>query len=135
MRDGFTRQIETPERNQGFEDFMAKWRATVVILSGDAAGSEWVVEQASNTIGRGDDCDWKVTDDSMSKEHATLEYANGGFRIRDLGSRNGMLVNGSESRASDLQNADRFQLGEHEFQFIIEKRDRASKTWVVPDDA
>ena len=27
MRDGFTRQVQTTERHQAFEDFMAKWAA------------------------------------------------------------------------------------------------------------
>lgn len=133
MRDGLTRQLEAPERNQAFEDFMAKWSAAVVILSGDAAGTEWLVEKPSTTIGRSADCDWNVADDAMSKEHATLEYTDGGFRLRDLGSRNGMLVNGSEIKAAELKGSDRFRLGEHEFQFIIEKRDKAPRTWVLPD--
>ncbi|MDJ0850712.1 MAG: FHA domain-containing protein [Myxococcota bacterium] len=135
MRDGFTRRVDVQEKDLGFDDFMAKWCPSVVILSGEASGTEWVVEKANVTIGRGEDCDWTVPDDAVSKEHATLEFADGGFRIRDLGSRNGMLVNGSEVKVAELASADRFQLGEHEFQFILEKRDQATKTWVLPDDA
>lgn len=132
MRDGFTRKVETPEKSQGFADYMTKWRASVVILSGDAAGTEWLVERPTQSIGRSTECDWTVADDSMSKEHAALEFSDGGFRLRDLGSMNGMIVNGSESRAADLKSGDRFQLGEHEFQFVLEKNGKA-RTWVLPD--
>jgi pSer/pThr/pTyr-binding forkhead associated (FHA) protein len=134
MRDGFTRRVETPERDVKWEDFAAKWRASVVVLSGDAAGTEWTVESPQTTIGRGDACEWKIDDDTMSKEHATLEFSNGVFRLRDLGSMNGVRLNGSEVRAAELENGDRFQLGDHEFQFVLQEREKAPRTWVVPDE-
>lgn len=133
MRDGFTRKVETPERNLSWEEFSAKWRAFVVVLSGDEGGNEWEVEKPQTVIGRGDSCDWKIDDDTMSKEHATLEFSNGGFRLRDLGSMNGMLCNGRETKAAELESGDRFQLGDHEFQFVLEKREKAPRTWVVSD--
>ncbi len=33
MRDGFTQRVEVIEQDDHFEEFMAKWQATVVILS------------------------------------------------------------------------------------------------------
>jgi pSer/pThr/pTyr-binding forkhead associated (FHA) protein len=134
MRDGFTRKVETPERNVKWDDFSVKWRASVVVLSGDAAGTEWTVEAPQTTIGRGDACEWKIDDDTMSKEHATLEFGNGSFRLRDLGSMNGVRVNGSEVRAAELENGDHFQLGDHEFQFVLQEREKAPRTWVVHDE-
>ena len=41
---------------------------------------------------------------------------------------------GGELRSADLKNGDRFELGEHEFQFVLEKRQRSPKTYVVEDD-
>jgi pSer/pThr/pTyr-binding forkhead associated (FHA) protein len=69
----------------------------------------------------------------MSKEHAALEFANGGIRLRDLGSMNGTRLNDSEVRAADLKNGDRIQLGEHAFQFVLEKRAKQPRTYVLPD--
>lgn len=135
MRDGYTRKVETPERDLKWEDFAAKWRATIVGLSGDAAGSEWVVQASQTTIGRGEACDVKVDDDTMSKEHATLEFVGGGFRLRDLGSMNGMRLNGTEVKAAEIASGDRFQLGDHEFQLVVEQSEKAPRTWVLPDDA
>ena len=135
MRDGYTRKVETPERDMKFEDFHAKWRASVVVLSGDAAGTEWEVQGPETTIGRGEGCDWSVDDDTLSKEHATIEFSNGGLRLRDLASMNGMLLNGTEVKAAELESGDRFQLGDHEFQFVLEARSKEPRTWVLPDDA
>jgi pSer/pThr/pTyr-binding forkhead associated (FHA) protein len=134
MRDGFTRKLEVAERNASFDDFMAKWRAVVVVLSGDAAGTEYEVTTPNVSLGRGDEATWTFPDPTMSKEHAALEFANGGMRLRDLGSMNGTRLNGGELRSADLKNGDRFELGEHEFQFVLEKRQRSPKTYVVEDD-
>ena len=133
MRDGFTRKVETPERDLRFEDFAARWKATVVVLSGDGAGTERVLDLPQTSIGRGPGCDWSLDDETMSKEHATVEFTAGGFRLRDLGSMNGMSVNGSESKAANLENGDRFRLGDHEFQYVLEERSQAPRTWVLPD--
>jgi hypothetical protein len=47
---------------------------------------------------------------------------------------NGILINGSEAKAADLKNGDRFQLGEHVFQFVLEKRPKRPKTYVLSDE-
>jgi hypothetical protein len=45
------------------------------------------------TIGRGPDCDLVLPDDSVSRAHARIEAGDdGGLRLVDLGSRNGMRV-------------------------------------------
>lgn len=133
MRDGHTRKLEVGERDASFDAFLSKWRATVVIISGDAAGTEFEVNQPNISMGRGSEANWKFSDDSMSKEHAALEFANEGIRLRDLGSMNGTRLNDSDVRAADLKNGDRFQLGEHVFQFILEKRTKQPKTYVLPE--
>jgi S-DNA-T family DNA segregation ATPase FtsK/SpoIIIE len=101
------------------------------VTSGDAAGTEYEIDAPSISIGRGEDATWRFSDDSMSKEHAAIEFANGGIRLRDLGSMNGSTVNGADVKAADLKNGDRFQLGESTFQFVLEQRTRAPRTYVV----
>ena len=133
MRDGFTRKVEVVELDESFDDFLSKWRVVVVILSGEAAGTEFELNQPNVSIGRGSEAHWTFDDDAMSKEHAALEFANGGIRLRDLGSMNGTRLNDSELKAADLKNGDRFQLGEHVFQFVLEKRPKQPKTYVLPD--
>jgi pSer/pThr/pTyr-binding forkhead associated (FHA) protein len=133
MRDGRTRKLEVVERDESFDAFLSKWRAIVVILSGEAAGTEFELSQPNVSIGRGGEAHWAFDDDAMSKEHAALEFANGGIRLRDLGSMNGTRLNDSEVKAADLKNGDRFQLGQHVFQFVLEKRPKQPKTYVIPD--
>jgi pSer/pThr/pTyr-binding forkhead associated (FHA) protein len=133
MRDGRTRRVEVDDEVPGFEKFLAHWRACVVVLSGGAEGTEREIEAPSIVIGRGPTSDWMFADETMSKEHAALEFSGGGIRLRDLGSMNGLRVNGSDTKVADLKNGDRFQLGEHEFQFVLEQRRRQPRTYVLPD--
>jgi two-component system response regulator AtoC len=45
------------------------------------------------TIGRGAECEVVIIDQSVSRRHARLSFA-GGWRLEDLGSRNGTIVDG-----------------------------------------
>ena len=134
MRDGLTRRIEIPEGNGSFTDYLKLWRAIIVSLSGDQAGTEYELDRPCVTMGRGPDTDLSFDDEAMSREHAVLEFDGGGFRIRDLGSMNGLLLNGSETRVGELKNGDRFELGEHAFQFLLDRRPRQPKAYVLPDE-
>ena len=133
MRDGLTRKLEVAEHHESFEEWGATRKAVAVVLSGDAAGTEYEIRQPNVSIGRSEPSDWVFADDTMSKEHAALEFVEGSIRLRDLGSMNGITVNGSETKVAELKNGDRFQLGELQFQFVLEDRRRGPKTYVIDD--
>ena len=118
---------------QSFPDFLANHRAAIVVLSGDAAGSEFTLDEPKVSLGRGPDVDLTFDDSAMSREHVVIEFSDGGFRIRDLGSMNGTQVNGEVIKVADLDHGDRLRIGEHVFQFILEKREPVPKTYVLPD--
>jgi pSer/pThr/pTyr-binding forkhead associated (FHA) protein len=133
MRNGDTRQVERPdEPNRDFVAFQGRWQASVVLLSGDDSGAEFVLEQPSTTLGRGESAQLRFDDSSMSSEHAALEFFDAGIRLRDLGSLNGTTLNGSGVEAAELKNGDRFRLGSHEFQFVLVDRPKKPKTYDVP---
>ena len=102
MRDGRTRKLEIPHCDSSFEQWRARWRASVVMLTGDAAGTEYELDAPCVSLGRGPEATWIFADDAMSKEHATLEFAAGRTRLRDLGSMNGSRVNGADVKAADF---------------------------------
>ena len=133
MRDGRTRKMEVLEHHESFEDFLSRQRAIVVVLSGASAGTEYEVHKPNVSMGRAEPSDWIFPDDTLSKEHAALEFVDGGMRLRDLGSMNGTTVNGAETKSAELKNGDRFQLGEQQFQYVLEKRRRRPKTYIVEE--
>ena len=134
MRDGLTRKLETPLENSNQPGFLDRFRASVIVLSGAAAGSEFSIDHASVVMGRGPDVDLSFPDSSMSREHACLEVTAEGIRIRDLGSSNGVRVNESPTLVCELKHGDRVALGEHVFQLVLEKRERQPRTYHISED-
>jgi hypothetical protein len=53
-----------------------------------------LVLPASCVIGRSQACDLVIADRSVSAQHATLEWSGLAWELRDLGSRNGTIVDG-----------------------------------------
>ena len=80
----------------------------------------------SSTIGRSADCCIHVDDESVSREHAKIEWTSAGYEITDLGSTNGVLVNDSQVTNSPLATGDRIQLGQRIFRFLVDN-DNESK--------
>ena len=134
MADTRTRRIETTPGDLSFPEFLAIHRAAIVVLSGNAAGSEFVLDEPKVSLGRGSESDLTFDDSAMSREHVVIEFSDGGFRIRDQGSMNGTQVNGEKIQVGNLDHGDRFQIGEHVFQFVLERRERKPKTYVIPDE-
>ncbi len=68
----------------------------LVVMNGGsstiARGTSFVLE-ARTTIGRGPTNTISIKDDNISSEHALLEYRNGSWYVKDVGSRNGTFVN------------------------------------------
>jgi hypothetical protein len=122
VQNSHTRKLDRSQVSQGL--FLARNRVTLVVVEGPGAGNEHLLERSGMKLGRGPDVDIVIQDDSMSREHVAFDAGADGFRVRDLGSTNGMTVNGSRVAAADLKHGDRISLGEHTFQFVIEKRER-----------
>ena len=133
MRDGAPRQIASAGSGSGARGFFGRFRASIVILSGGASGSEYLLDQSQVSLGRGPGVDLAFDDAAMSREHAVVEFYGEGFRIRDLGSTNGVTVNGSSVQVCKLKHGDRFDLGEHRFQYVIEKRESQGREYLLPE--
>lgn len=132
MKDGRTRQVGVPqgERRDGF---LARHSVTLVFASGPLAGSEVALQRPRVTVGRGDGCDVRIDDASISHQHAALELGTHGYRVRDLGSTNGVRVNGARTALGELKHGDALALGEVELRYVVEARAAAPKTHAVDE--
>jgi len=65
-------------------------------------------------IGRDDDADLVLADPQISRRHATLSRDGGSLLIEDVGSRNGIAVNGQPVLEARLIDGDRISLGTFE---------------------
>ncbi|MFW6599030.1 FhaA domain-containing protein [Propionibacteriaceae bacterium Y2011] len=64
------------------------------------------------TIGRGSDADLRINDPGISRRHAEIQvHANGLMRVVDLGSTNGIVVNGNRVREANVTDGTRIEIG------------------------
>lgn len=128
MRDGRTHKVETKADRDARAGFLASHEATLVFAGGPLAGSELSLDRARVTLGRGAAADVVLDHASISHEHAALELFDGGYRVRDLGSTNGVRVNGAKVGVADLKHGDRLELGSLAFRYLVAERPSAPPT-------
>jgi Protein of unknown function (DUF3662)/FHA domain len=83
-------------------------------------GRRLLVPPAGGTIGRSRDCEIVVEDSGVSRRHAEIRPAGDGWTLEDLGSTNGVVVNGHKlAGAQPLSAGDRVELGSTEIVFEV----------------
>jgi len=87
------------------------------VVTLDANGKQHTVDKMSTLIGRSKDCDIRLTDPNVSRRHAELRQEGTAYWILDLGSTNGVTVNGRRQQRAQLQNEDRITVGSTELVF------------------
>ncbi len=87
----------------------------VVILSYD--GKEQRVESGHALIGRSKDCDIQLADPNVSRRHAELRQEGTAYWAIDLGSTNGMEVNGKRTKRAKLSDGDKVTVGSTDITF------------------
>lgn len=93
-------------------------RARIRIVHGPDVGVIFVLKSKKAVVGRGEDCDIPLSDASMSRRHAEIQFFKTGWKIVDLGSSNGIVHNGESCREASLKVNDKIELGETLFEFI-----------------
>jgi pSer/pThr/pTyr-binding forkhead associated (FHA) protein len=94
--------------------------ATRAIVSLD--DRRYVLDGPKATIGRSKDTDCVLRDPNVSRRHAELRRAESGdWQIVDLGSTNGIKVNGRRVSSSRLSPGDEVTVGTTTFLFDIEQ--------------
>ena len=114
---GKTMIYSTSERVRGPVE-AAQGRPPRALLA--VGGRRLLVPPAGGTIGRSRDCDLVLDDTGISRRHAEIRLGPDGWEIEDLGSTNGVLVNGQAIRSRQLLAAgDRVELGSTEARFEL----------------
>ena len=72
-------------------------------------------------IGRSRDCDVVLSDQNVSRHHAEVRPSGGSWTVRDMGSTNGVKVNGRRIQgAQSLKRGDTIELGTSRVTFELE---------------
>ncbi|MBI4614154.1 MAG: sigma 54-interacting transcriptional regulator [Planctomycetes bacterium] len=91
--------------------------AALVCIDGPARGALFPLPGPAVRIGRGEACPIRLRDERLSREHAEVELSDGGWRIRDLASTNGVTKNGLPVGDALLRPGDEIAMGGSVFLF------------------
>lgn len=114
MRGGVARKRE---EGAGFSE---RYRARLVVIGGPAKGRQIALDSARLLLGRSEEADLVLSDDSLSKLHALFLRTERGHQIQDLESANGTWLNGVRTEIAELAPDDRIAVGEHLLRYEVE---------------
>jgi len=94
--------------------------ARLKIVAGKHSGKEIPIKTAQFMIGRSEDCHLRSRSDKVSRHHSAITLRESYLAVRDLGSRNGTLVNGKAiEKETELRDGDLLQIGPLEFEIVV----------------
>ncbi|MCC6213851.1 MAG: FHA domain-containing protein [Polyangiaceae bacterium] len=85
------------------------------------------LREGETLLGRGSDCQVTIEDPLVSRRHAAIRVQGGHASVVDLGSRNGVTLNGSLLQGSrELAHGDRIRIGTQEMVFTVAQQEARS---------
>jgi len=90
---------------------------SLVRLKKDGSEKSFPLPSSVTVIGRRRSCDLRIPLASVSKKHCQLNFDDGALKIRDLGSRNGTILNGKNVTEAVIQPGDTIRIGSLKFTF------------------
>lgn len=97
--------------------------ARLRVVFGNGKGTVFPIRESSIVLGRDEGCHIVVDDPRVSGRHAIISYRGGEFRVSDLQSTNGSLLNGSPLTESVFQESDDLRLGKTVIRLEVDFRE------------
>ena len=91
--------------------------ALLVVHRGPNLGSRFLLDQDLSVAGRHPDADIFLDDVTVSRKHAEFVRVGQSFTVRDLGSMNGIFVNGERVEAANLESGSEVLIGKFRLTF------------------
>lgn len=135
MRDGHTQRLIRSDGALGADEFLRRHEARLIVVDGPDAGGQFRLRRERHILGRGPGVDLRIDDPALSRQHVALEYGDGGFRVRDLGSTNGMRVNERAVQVVELAPGDRLEIGSNVLQYLLERCEEEPEVYEIGEEA
>jgi diguanylate cyclase (GGDEF)-like protein len=86
---------------------------------GPSMGTRYPLNSEALVLGRGEDCEIRISDHSVSRRHARIEAAPDGYFAVDLQSTNGTFVNDQPTERTQLKDGDYLRVGNCIYRFLV----------------
>lgn len=90
----------------------------LVVRRGPEVGERFYLDRDKLTIGRDPASGIFLNDITVSRDHAVLARVGGNVTVEDVGSLNGVYVNGASVTRATLHNGDQVQIGRFQMVFL-----------------
>src|SRR5207245_250118 len=97
-------------------------------ISGPLRDSVFALPMEELSLGRDASNGLHINDPAVSRRHCLIHREGGGFKLRDLESRNGTLVNGEAVTDHWLHHLDEIAVGDSVFRFLTDEDEHATGT-------
>jgi pSer/pThr/pTyr-binding forkhead associated (FHA) protein len=87
------------------------------LIKGPGAPKTYALELNEIILGRGLDAHITIDSEAVSRRHARVVFTEAGFSCEDLGSANGVFVNGARTTRVALNDGDTVQIGDALFAY------------------
>ncbi|MFM8999629.1 MAG: FHA domain-containing protein [Actinomycetota bacterium] len=101
---------------------LAAGQALLLVRTGAAAGSTYLLDREVTTLGRDPGSDVFLDDVTVSRKHAEIRRQADGFYVHDLGSLNGSYVGRERVDITKLADGDEVQIGRYKLTVFVGDR-------------
>jgi pSer/pThr/pTyr-binding forkhead associated (FHA) protein len=91
----------------------------LVVRKGPIAGSRFILDDETTALGRHPDSDIFLDDITVSRRHAVVRRAAGGYEVSDVGSLNGTYVDHERVDTAPLHHLADLQIGRYILVFLL----------------
>jgi hypothetical protein len=109
-------------------------RVTITAPDKNAQPYRFLLDRQTVSLGRGSDNDIVIDCGSVSGKHAEMVRREGGYELRDVGSTNGIKVDGQRMDVIPLRQGTTVKLGDVSFDFQLSDEEREALAREKPFD-
>ena len=99
-------------------------RVTITVSDRTPQPYRFQLDRMKVNMGRGSENDIVIDDGSVSVRHAVMERIDGGYQLRDLGSTNGIKLEGIQKEIIPLRHGLSVKIGDVAFDFTLTEEER-----------
>ena len=107
----------------------------LILSKPDGAHQEFILNKPLVTLGRATTNDIVLAERRVSRNHAEVTCNDSGIALKDLGSSNGVLVNGQRVKEANIQAGDSFEISGFTLQYLAPTEDVHEEATMVNSES